>query len=157
MLVRPIEFGSAEYAAFCELRRRFLREPLGLELTAHDVEGEDRQHLFGLFREAPGDAASLVGGLAARPEPRGVIDPAGQAVRLRQVVVHDEWRSRGHGSLMLREAERLLAERGVTEATLWARGEAVEFYLRNGYRGTGERQTLIGLEHERLEKPLAGG
>lgn len=119
-----------------------------------DVECDFEEHHFGLFREAPGDATTLIGGLTGRPDATG---PDGKkVVRLRQVVVHDEWRNRGHGSIMLREAERLLAGLGYARLMLYARGEAVEFYERNGYQATGEKAYLIGLEHLRLEKAAPG-
>lgn len=145
--VRPIEFGSPEYHAACELRRRFLREPLGLELTADDVAGEDAQHHFGLFLSEPGDAESLIGCLIGKPD----ADPS--VVRLRQVVIHADWRGRGRGGRMLAEAERMLAERGYNRFVLYARNDAALFYKRYGYETTGDTAVLIGLEHLRMEKP----
>ncbi|TWT96876.1 Acetyltransferase (GNAT) family protein [Botrimarina colliarenosi] len=153
MHVRPIEFGSPEYAAACDLRRRFLREPLGLDLTHHDVEGEESQHHYGLFTEVPGDAATLIGGLIGKADDDNA--PRADTVRIRQVVVEKEWRAQGAGRILLLEAERRLAQVGYRRFVLYAREDAAGFYLRNGYHRTGKMTVLIGLDHELLEKQLS--
>lgn len=144
MHVRPIEHGSAEYDAYCDLRRRFLREPLGLELTEGDVEGEDAQHLFGLFD----DTGRLLGGLIGKPEN----EPA--TVRLRQVVVHADRRGAGLGRRLMDACERRLVELGYARCVLYARGEAAAFYERCGYTATGVTRELIGLDHQEMVKPI---
>ncbi len=153
LFVRPIEFGSFEYAAYCDFRHRFLREPLGLRLTAHDVEGEESQRIFGLFTEVPGDFRTLIGGLIGKADD-DVAAPRADTVRIRQVVVSPEWRGQGAGRQLLLQSERLLADEGFRRAALYAREDAIGFYLRNGYRRTGKTTTMIGLEHELLEKDL---
>lgn len=171
MPVLPIEYDSPEYHAARELRRGFLREPLGLPLSEEDIAGEESQHHFGLFEDdarqenvagagatAPGGPPSpaggsgdtteaLIGAVIGKPDPD---DPA--AVRIRQMVVHADRRERGLGRLLLTEAETLLAERGYRRVVLYARDEAIGFYERCGYRQTGETAELIGLEHHRMEK-----
>lgn len=151
MLVRPIEYGSPEYRAACELRRRFLREPLGLELTAADVAGEDRQHHFGLFDEPRADEATpgdlLLGNVIGKPDPD---EPTW--VRIRQMVVHGDRRGEGLGRTLLSGAERLLGERGFERFVLFARAEATPFYERCGYAATSDEVELIGLPHLRMEK-----
>ncbi len=138
MTVRSIEYGSAEYAQACELRRRFLREPLGLELTEADVAGDDSQHHFGLFDQG----GSLIGNVTGKPDPDDAI-----TVRIRQMVIDERRRERGLGRRLLTEAERLLAERGFKRSILYARDEAAPFYERCGYQDTGENAELIGLPH----------
>ena len=180
MLVRPIDYDSPAYHAVRELRRRFLREPLGLELTAADVAGEAEQHHYGLFDEpnettgpaelrgpseapdaatAPGGTPSpsgaplsdtLVGAVIGKPDPD---DPA--SVRIRQMVVHADRRGEGLGRLLLTEAERLLSDRGYTRLVLYARPEAAGFYKRCGYQKTGATAELIGLEHLEMAKLVA--
>ncbi|QDV75949.1 GNAT family N-acetyltransferase [Botrimarina mediterranea] len=154
MHVRPIQFGSLEYAAYCDLRHRFLREPLGLRLTPHDVEGEETQHLYGLFTEEPGNVTHLIGGLIGKADDDAT--PRADTVRLRQVVVSPDWRSQGAGRQLLLQSEQLLVKEGFRRFALYAREDAVGFYLRNGYQPTGKRAELIGLEHELLEKYAEG-
>lgn len=150
MNVARFEFGSPEYAAACALRHAFLRLPLGLVLTDADRVGEERDLHFGLFVEGPDGAPLLVGGCIGRPRR----EVGAGWVQLRQVVVDEAWRSRGMGRKLIAGAERLLADEGFTHALLWARAEAAPFYERCGYAPTGEKGRLIGLEHERFEKPL---
>ena len=145
MTVRPLEYGSAEYVAARELRRRFLREPIGLDLTAEDTAGEASQHHFGLFNEA-GD---LLGGVIGKADP----EQAG-VVRIRQMVVDEAHRDRGLGRRLLLAAEGLLADEGFTRSILFARPEAAAFYERCGYAYTGDRAELIGFTHHRMEKDL---
>lgn len=147
MPLRPLQYDSPEYHALCDLRRRFLRLPVGLELTGADVAGEESQHLFGLFL-ADGRGERLVGGLIGKPLP----DSGDSSVQMRQVVLHEDWRGRGLGRDMMASAEEELARMGYRRFVLFAREEATPFYARCGYRRTGETRELIGLEHWRMEK-----
>lgn len=146
MPVRPFEYGSADYHAARDLRRRFLREPLGLELSEADVAGEDTQHHFGVY-DAGGE---LLGAAIGKPDP----DDA-SVVRLRQVVVHESRRGTGVGRELMAGAERLLAERGYTAAVLYARDDSAAFYERCGYERTGVTTELIGLPHHEMRKGLS--
>lgn len=150
MYVRQIDHGSPEYGAYCRLRHWFLREPLGLSLSAHDVEGEESQHIFGLFTEAPGNESTLIGGLIGKPDDD--VAPRSDTVRIRQVVVITAWRAQGAGRQLLLDAESQLADMGYRRFVLYSREDAAGFYLRNGYLRTGKKAELIGLEHELLEK-----
>lgn len=153
MLVRPIEFGSVDYESAKELRRRFLREPLGLDLSPADLAGEELQHHFGLFDSATTPAAAdlLLGAVTGKPDPDDAL-----TVRIRQMVIDAERRGAGLGRRLLVGAERLLAARGFERSILYARDEAVPFYERCGYLDTGENAMLIGLPHHRMRKPLDG-
>lgn len=152
MIVRPIEFGSADYDIACELRRRFLREPLGLELSEADVAGEDRQHHYGLFDVSPSGDSVLVGNVTGKPDPDDAV-----TVRIRQMVIDAGRREAGLGRQLLTQAERLLAEIGFARSILYARDEAVPFYEKCGYVNTGENAVLIGLPHRRMRKALGAG
>lgn len=147
MTVEEFAHGSPDYFAACELRRRFLREPLGLELTAADTRDDAAHHHFGLF-EATGGTREMLGSVIGKPRPdlgRGV-------VQIRQMVVDDAHRGAGHGRTLLLGAERLLAAKGYTSFVLYARDEAAAFYTRCGYTVTGETTELIGLPHRRMVK-----
>ena len=148
MTVEEFPYGSPVYAASCELRRRFLREAIGLKLTEADVRDDAEQHHYGLF-----DARrELIGSLVGKPRP----DLGEGVAQIRQVVVHEQLRERGHGSKLMREAERLLAERGFTRLVLFARAESASFYERCGYQPVGEVVELIGIDHQRMEKRVWG-
>lgn len=146
MLVRSLEFDSAEYWDARELRLRLLREPLGLPLSAEDTAGEAVQHHFGLLD----DGDRLIGCVVGKPDP---YDPSG--VRIRQMAIAETHRGQGNGRRLLLSAEAALFERGFRTSTLYARAEAAPFYERCGYRLTGETTQLIGLPHLRMQKRLA--
>lgn len=152
MEVRPFSFGSDAYRAALELRRRFLREPLGLRLTAEDVAGDAEQQHFGLFLPTNGGHPHLIGAVIAVPlEARS---GGGPAIRIRQMVVHADHRARGLGRRLLLGAETSLATQGVAQSWLFARGEAAPFYERCGYVRTGAERELIGLPHAEMQKRL---
>ncbi|MEO1498234.1 MAG: GNAT family N-acetyltransferase [Planctomycetota bacterium] len=150
LIVREIEHGSAEYRATLELRRRFLREPLGLELTVADTAGEDGQRHFGLFIVENAEPGRLAGSVIAAP-------PADEHAgwRIRQMVVDAAYRGSGFGRLLLTEAERLLAADGVPLLVLYARAEAAGFYRSCGYEATGETASLIGMPHQEMRKAVS--
>ncbi|TWT43413.1 GNAT family N-acetyltransferase [Botrimarina hoheduenensis] len=185
MIVRLFPHGSAEYRASLTLRCRFLREPLGLMLTPADLAGEEDQLHFGLFLSEEDQAVcpppeGLVASLIAKPlesPPQGVTRVMGAAdaesgvsapseavfegyftgpVRLRQVVVHDDFRSCGAGRRLLAGAEKHLSELGATEFRLFARTPVAGFYQRCGYELTGLVAELIGLPHSELVKTYRG-
>lgn len=143
--VREFAPGSPEYEASLDLRRRYLREPLGLELTPADTQGEDAQRHFGLFDDQGRLAASVIG----MP-----LDSAGTSCRIRQMVVDADQRGRGLGRQLLLGAEEHLAAAGGKECLLYARIEAAGFYRACGYELTGETVELIGMPHHAMRKPL---
>lgn len=149
MRVIPIEYGSAEYEEMLVLRRRFLREPLGLPLSDKDVLGEEGQHHFALQTED----GKTIGGLIGKP----IADSGDDTVQIRQVVVHEDNRRTGCGTKLMAEAEGHLARLGFARFVLYAREESASFYERCGYQRTGESKELLGLLHVRMEKTNAAG
>ena len=145
MHFQPITFGSAEYEEACDFRYRFLRKPLGLELTEQDKSGEESQLHFGLY-----DQSELIGVLIGKP----LTDVGPDVVRLRQVAVHETRRGQGAGLLLMDQAETSLQELGFHRFVLFARADSALFYERCGYQRTGQVEQLIGLEHWEMEKLL---
>ena len=144
MTVEEFPHGSPAYAASCELRREFLREAIGLELTEEDVRDDANQLHFGLFDSG----RTLLGSVIGKPRP----DIGDDLAQIRQMVVHDNHRGGGLGRTLLLGAEGLLAARGFSSYLLYARAEAAPFYERCGYRPVGEIVELIGIDHQRMEK-----
>lgn len=165
-----IEQGSPEHEAALELRRRVLREPLGLsDFAPNEWELEARAIALGCFligREP--ERAVLVGtlllqpGATASPAPA---DPArgnptqsnpvlGNAVRMRQVAVEPAWQGRGVGRLLVEAAEEWCHANGAQDVFAHARASAVPFYEHLGYVTFGETFVEVGLPHRLVTKRL---
>lgn len=142
--VERIEFGSALFMEWIELRDRLLRAPLGLSLASEDLEREKTHHHFGFFH-----LGRLAGGLIVE------LDPAlSPAAKIRQVAVSDELQSRGIGTELMRFAEEYIAREGASLISIHAREEVVPFYTKLGYEKVGERFIEVGIGHFRMEKRL---
>lgn len=141
MLV-AIAYDSAEYERMLDLRRRVLREPLGLDFTP-----SQRQSEAGHFHLAWYDSKKLVACLVLQP-----LDS--EKIRMRQVAVEPSWQRRGVGRAMVAACERFARERGFATIVANARETATGFYERLGYRTTDERFIEVGIPHVRVEKRL---
>jgi GNAT superfamily N-acetyltransferase len=140
--IREVAFGSGAYRQACELRDLVLRRPLGLALSAEDVEGEAQQlHLVAF------DEAGLVGCLLLVPAENGEI-------KMRQVAVAERAQRRGVGGALVARAEVLARERGFRTMTLHARRGAVPFYERAGYSVEGAEFVEVTMPHSKMTKRL---
>ena len=138
-----VTHGSAKYQATVALRRKVLRLPLGLDLTASDLQLElDDIHL-GAFDP------QLVACLVLTPESRN-------KVKMRQVAVEPDRQRSGLGSALVRESERVAVEYGFRELVLHARDTAVPFYLRLGYEAVGAPFEEVTIPHQAMRKDLLG-
>ncbi|MGM0633559.1 MAG: GNAT family N-acetyltransferase [Pseudomonadota bacterium] len=141
---RVIDFASAQYRATLSLRQQVLREPLGLVLSAQDLDGEERQWHFGLFD----DADRLIACLVAAPADAS-------SVRLRQMAVIPGMQGRGLGQALMCQTENHLRQRGIGQCTLHARIRAIGFYEKLGYSTTGPVFTELGIPHRRMIKTMS--
>jgi GNAT superfamily N-acetyltransferase len=140
--IREVSFGSDEYRLACELRDAVLRRPLGLELSAADVAGEERQYHLLAF-----DELGLAGCLLLVPGENGEI-------KMRQVAIAERAQRRGVGSGLVARAEALGRERGFRVMVLHARRAAVPFYERAGYCVEGTEFVEVTIPHSRMRKAL---
>ncbi|TWU19275.1 GNAT family N-acetyltransferase [Allorhodopirellula heiligendammensis] len=139
-----IEWCSPEYQSALELRHEVLRAPLGLKLTAEELDGEHGQLHFGV---AEGD--ELIATLVARPHSTNL-------VQLRQIAVHPNRQSSGVGRFLMEYCEANLRERGFQEITLNARLITLPFYEKLGYEAVGDVFKEITLEHQKMVKQIGG-
>lgn len=142
MKVIEIEWCSPEYQSALELRHEVLRAPLGLKLTAEELDGEHGQLHFGVVE---GD--KLVATLVARPRSTSL-------VQLRQMAVHSDYQARGLGRFLIEYCESDLRTRGFQEITLNARLTAVRFYEKLGYQAVGDVFEELTLDHQKMVKQL---
>ena len=125
MIFRRYEHGSEDYLAALELRRRVLREPLGLTYSDEDLAREVGDIHLGAFEDA-----EAIGTL--------MLTPSGRAAKMRQVAVAPERQGEGVGRKLVEFSEHVARESGFEEVTLHAQ-KAVAFYERLGYCVFGER------------------
>lgn len=142
--MRRIEFGSALFMEWLEMRERLLRAPLGLSLASEDLEREEAHHHFGFFH-----LGKLAGGLII--ELNAAESPL---AKIRQVAVSEELQHRGIGTEVMRFAEDYVAREGGNLIYMHAREEVIPFYTRLGYEKMGARFIEVGLGHFRMEKRL---
>lgn len=143
MKVIEIEWCSPEYQSALELRHEVLRAPLGLKLTAEELDGEHGQLHFGVY-----DGDDLIATLVARPLSTAQI-------QLRQMAVHPDRQGCGVGRFLIEHCEANLRERGFQEITLNSRVTAVPFYEKLGYETEGDVFREISLEHQKMVKQIA--
>lgn len=151
MIIRSIQHASPEYVATLDLRRRFLREPLGLKLTEADTKNDAEQHHFGIYsKDEHLEAEQLIGSVIGMP-----IEHDGEkGIRIRQMVVDEAWRGKQVGRQLLLGAEEQLAKKGYHHFELYARPEAAPFYEKCGYEATGETEMMIGILHQHFTKRI---
>ena len=143
MTFREIAHGTDEYRRELLLREEVLRKPLGLELTAEDLAGEEKQLHFGLF-EPDDDLVACV--VAVRLSPT--------EARLRQMAVSPAHQRRGLGQRLLGELEDDLRARGIRNLVLNARRSAVGFYEKLGYAVGGDEYVHLTVPHVRMTKAV---
>lgn len=146
MKVIEIEWCSPEYQSALELRHEVLRAPLGLKLTAEELDGEHGQLHFGVLDDEGDD---LIATLAARPL-------STSRVQLRQMSVRPDRQSSGVGRFLIEYCETNLRERGFRAITLQARVTAVPFYEKLGYEAIGEIFEEVTLKHQEMTKHIDG-
>ncbi|MEO9930056.1 GNAT family N-acetyltransferase [Rhodopirellula bahusiensis] len=137
-----IEWCTPLYQEALDLRHRVLREPLGLRLTAEELDGEYADLHFGLRNGTENLAAVLSAKLLTS-----------SAVKLRQMAVDPDQQGEGLGAKLLVEVETALEQRGYTQFQLHARETAIGFYEKAGYTAVGETFTEISLPHRKMVKP----
>jgi predicted GNAT family N-acyltransferase len=142
MTVQEIPHDSERYRQSLELRDQHLRQPLGLHLTADDIEGEATDRHFALLEEE-----TIVGGLIARPASH-------QTIRFRQMWIDLAHIGHGHGRSLLHAVESILAKEAATSFVLHARESARGFYSKCGYYELGDPFLEIGIPHLRMEKSV---
>lgn len=114
----------------------------------------EEQGFIDEFDEADGRAIHLV--MYQGEEPIGVcrVFTEGETWLLGRFAVAKEWREKGLGSLLLREAEETVRSHGGTILTLHAQCRAMAFYEKNGYTPFGEIEYEQDCPHIAMQKEL---
>ncbi len=125
-----------------DLRRRVLREPLGLSFTTSELEAEISDFHIGFFH-----LNDLQGCLILVPQSRTVI-------KMRQVAVEPEAQGQGIGRRLIEFAEDFSIRRGYREMILNAREQVVDFYKKLGYAAVGEPFDEVTIPHQKMKKDI---
>ena len=144
MIFREMAFDSEQYQSARALRDAVLRAPLGLPLSADDLQGEADQLHFGLF----GDNGELVACVTA------IVMSADHA-KIRQTAVAPAYQRQGLGRRIMTELEAALAARSFVSLSLHARSTAVGFYEKLGYEAVGDEYIEVTIPHRKMVKRLA--
>ena len=141
LIIREVEHGSPAYWATVALRDSVLRQPLGLDFSAVELEAEKDSRHLACYR-----GNRLVGCL--------VLCPHGDDVRMRQVAVVGDLQREGIGTAMVKYSETLARHMGYRRIILHARHTAVPFYERLGYARFGSRFEEVKIPHWAMTKRL---
>ena len=142
MIAKQFEFNTDCYQQSLLLRERILRKPLGLMLTAQDVNKEDKQLHFGLFEKH-----TLLACVLFKPINSSVI-------KLRQMAVDESLQGQGLGRKLIQFAEKNVKGLGFDEIEMAARDSAIKFYQHLGYQTTGEIFEQAGVPHIKMYKMI---
>ncbi len=139
-----IEFASPAYEDALALRQAVLREPLGRMLDRDDLDGEDKQIHFACFDKR----GKVVACISAK-----VLGE--KTCKLRQMAVHEAYRGRGVGAMLLRRVEAAFKAKGFEWSELHARESAQVFYKKSAYEQVGNLFEEVGIAHLKMIKRLS--
>lgn len=124
------------------LRNEILRKPLGMTLSAEELEQEKDDILMGAFE----DDRLLGCCLLTRTDE--------STVRLRQMAVPNNMQGKGIGRALMIFAENIARDLGYKKLCMHARKTAVGFYQKLGYVITGGEFVEVTIPHYIMEKVL---
>jgi len=136
---------DADWEAYYQCRWEILREPWeqpkGSEKDEHEA---DAYHVMAVDHE---DIVLGVGRVHFN---------APTEAQIRYMAVKEELREGGIGSLILTNLEQYAIDQGAEKIMLYARENAIEFYLRRGYFSQGPADNLYGqIPHLHMTKTIA--
>ena len=139
---REVEHGSPDYETGASLRKRVLRDPLGI--VPHESERDEEATLRHL---AAFESDRMVGYLMLHDQGNGTI-------RMRQVAVDFDRQRQGIGRALVARSEELARSSGYTTMILHARETAVAFYEALGYEVYDEPFVEVTVPHRKMRKRL---
>ncbi len=142
MGLKQIDYGTAAYKQMVDLRRKVLREPLGLTFSPEELENEKNDLLIAAFEDE-----DIIGCCILSPKDT-------LSIRLRQMAVSNSHQGTGIGASIMAFAENLARDKGFTKMIMHARDTAIGFYEKFGYSVNGDVFTEVNLPHHIMEKEL---
>lgn len=141
-LASPVS--DLDWEGYFDLRWRVLREPW------NQPRGSERDELdqgsFHLMLRDQSGAVVAVGRLHVNSP---------EEAQVRFMAVDESWRGHGLGSRILKRLEEQACKQSIKRIVLNAREEALDFYVRHGYRIEGPANTLFGtIRHFAMRKDI---
>ena len=131
------------YNQYLELRWLLLRKPLG-GIRGSEVDSMESES----FHKAAFDSNGNMIGV-------GRIHFIGNIAQIRYMAIIKQFRSKGFGSKLIIELEKIAVENDMKKIFLNSRISAVDFYLKNGYQKIKKINPSFGdIIHYRMEKIL---
>ena len=141
---KHLELGSPEYQAAFDLRKKILRDPIGLHFSESEIRREHEYFHLGAFLSQRLVACLLLVKISQR------------VVKMRQVAVESALQGQGIGKKLVIFSEDFARTHGFSLMELNARDTAIPFYLKSGYKSVGDIFVEIAIPHQKMEKNLGG-
>ncbi len=142
MALKILDHGSAEYQQMVKLRDDILRKPLGLTISAEELEREKENMLIGAFEDEDMLGCCML------------VEETADTVRLRQMAVLNDLQGKGIGRALMNFAENIARDRGYKKLSMHARKNVVGFYEKMGYKVTGDEFIEVTIPHFVMVKKL---
>ena len=130
-----------EFEKYLYFRWEVLRKPLGMSFDSNTDGNEEIAEHAVIFNE------NKIIGCGRLHYKKGV----GQ---IRYVAVSEDYRNLGLGGKILDYLERIAKEKSIKKIFLNARNNAMNLYLRNGYKPIHKYNSPTNIPHTRMEKVL---
>jgi predicted GNAT family N-acyltransferase len=138
---KEIKHKSPEWINAVRLREKILREPLGSAFTEQELEEEKYHFQIAGFKDNTIVATA-------------VLVPEDNSMKMQRVVVTESLRGLNIGSEMMKFCEKFASDRKSIFIYCHARDSAINFYLKNGYKGIGDYFDEDGIPHLKMMKKL---
>ena len=141
MILKPPETPE-EFESYRDLRWKILRAPYSqLKITEQDDAGT---------KDYPIMVCEVDGIPIGVGRAHFISEDEAQ---IRSISVEVEWSGKGIGSIVLKELEKIVIEKGAKRIIIHARSSAVEFYKKHGYQVVEQSYTLFDeIEHFLMDK-----
>lgn len=137
-----VKFGSRNQIESIKLRRKILREPLGLDFIEEELALESNHfHFVALHLERI--IAVLI-----------LVEQPNASLKMRQVAVDSSVQGMGVGKKLVLFSEQWALENNFNLIVLNARKTAVPFYLNLNYMIVGDEFLEVGIPHLKMKKAL---
>lgn len=140
---KVIEHNSKDYWDTVHLRELVLRQPLGMRFSAEELELENHSYHIACYDESH----KIIG--------TAMFVPLSETkLKMRQVVVSEDWQGRGIGKELIEFAENFAQSKGYTLIEANVRQTAMGFYESMDYIKQGKEFSEVGIPHMKVEKRL---